>query len=207
MTAIMHHHDADDRDDSILAGFDSDLARLDSEAEAILKSIRNDDERNDTLGSDTPPARFENDSLSTCSHSEDDIMDDDEMNDEILRLGSVVASLQQDLDNMNDVLPPPASMLSTTSSSADNDEKSVEQGSDVPHNGVPAIDKRSSILNFILTNNLYGPGVGGQEVKLPLVAISFVIWFIVILLVIHVRTCPLDEYGKGLTLFPKIGFV
>jgi len=177
--------DADD--DHIFSELNSDLARLDSEAEAILNSIRNEVTETQSR-SETSSINASEDA---CSSHDDEIHDDDEMNDEILRLGSVVASLQHDLDNMS--VTTVTSAVSTLDSPAHSPppEGCARFGSD-------------DIMEFIRTKQLYGPGVGGQERNIPLILVNVLVWTIVIILVIHVKSGPLNEQG-GLDYFPTFG--
>ena len=186
MTSPLMVDDTDD--DNIFSELNSDLARLDSEAEAILNSIRNE----------TNEARSRSETSSIHDASEDawashegDMHDDDEMNDEILRLGSVVASLQQDLDTMS------VTTLTSTVSTLDS-----PAGAPPPESigGSRADD----LMEFIRAKRLYGPGVGGKVTNIPLVVVNFLLWAIVALLTIHVKHGTLDERG-ALPYIPTFG--
>lgn len=177
-------HDDDDDNDNIFSEFNSDLDRLDSEAEAILNSIRNEQ---------VSETRSRSESSDVCSEDasghDDDMHDDDEMNDEILRLGSVVASLQHDLDNMS-----VATVTSTVSTSLDTPAGSP------PHESFARVD----IMEFIQLKRLYGLGIGGQETNIPLIVVNVLVWAVVIVLVIHVKHGALNEQGC-LAFLPTFG--
>lgn len=166
-----------DNDDNIFSEFDSDLARLDSEAEAILNSIRNEGSAsenssvNDSSGDDC---------CSRADGSDPDDDDDDEMTDEILRLGSVVASIQRDMNktSVNSVM----SALSTV--------------------GSPCTKKSlvKSQIEFIRPKRLCSLAPGGKGVsKLLLTTVAF-IWAIVIILTLHVKHLSGED---GLDFFPS----
>lgn len=175
-----------DADDNIFSEFNSDLARLDSEAEAILNSIRNE-------GSESESSSV-NDSSGDCGSQvdesdPDDDNDDDEMTDEIRRLGSVVASIQRDMNNtsVNSVI----NALSTVGS---------------PSKEKPLVDNQ---VEFIRPKRLCGLVPCGQEAsKLLLMTISLV-WAIVIILALHVKHLKGEgglDYSPTWNLTHKIGW-
>lgn len=163
-----------DTDDNIFSEFNSNLARLDSEAEAILNSIRNE-------GSESESSSVNDSSGDDFGSQVDgsDPDDDDEMTDEILRLGSVVASIQRDINNtsVNSVM----SALSTVGS---------------PYKKKPLVDNQ---IDFIRPKRLCGPvpsGLGAS--KLLLMTTAFV-WAVVIILAFHVKHLNGED---GLDYFP-----
>lgn len=187
----------DGEEDNMFSELSSDLARLDSEAEAILNSIRNEaaSETSRQSRSDTSSPVIPDDSDSESIRQDDgDMHDDDEMNDEILRLGSIVASLQQDLDTM--------SVTTVTSTVSTLDSPSASRPS--PENHYARFN-RQQVLQFIHSKKLYGPGVGGQATNVPLVVLNVLVWTIVFALVVHVKQGALNEQGGGLTFLPTFG--
>lgn len=186
----------DGDDDNILSEFDSDLARLDSEAEAILNSIRNETSESRPRSETSSPMQesASDGGYSSSPDEQDDMHDDDEMNDEILRLGSVVASLQQDLDNMNvDV----ATVTNTKKSTLESPVASAPP--------LPESVESDAVVDLIQSKEQYSTGTGGNEVSIPLVFVNLLVWAAVIVLAIHVRSGSLDEDGGGFAFLPSFG--
>jgi hypothetical protein len=159
--------------DNMFSEFNSDLARLDSEAEAILNSIRNEKGERSESESSTLNDQSDND----CdSQDGSDLHDDDELTDELLRLGSVVASIQQDMEKMS--VNPEISQISALSAAEHTPSKTN------PPEVKSSQSKRVT---------------GGQKASMLLLLSASLIWALVIILGLHVNNLN----GKGgLDFFP-----
>jgi hypothetical protein len=163
---------------------DASLQRMNDEAEAIMNSIREE--------LFTPPTN------KTAAHSDEDGDDDDdddrlsedemhddfEMDDELTRLNNVVASIKEDLDAQ--------SVASMTSAISDIDGPP-------PHyryNHRTIAMRAQEAEQFLRSNKLYGPGVGGEETNTPLLIFTAVVWAVLIVLVFHVKYGAMDENGS-----------
>ena len=189
--------------DEIDAIISKDLQRLDSEAEAILDSIRNE-------ALDTPVKQKKTKDISLSSsddetqgfqkvrstllhdddddddddhyaHDDDDQLDEDEIGHEISRLNNVVRSIRQEVD---------AQSVDSMTSALSNLDAAA------PH--YYKYHKRTVLApqDFIRKNKLYGPGVGGPEPNTPLLLVTVAIWSVVLLLIIHVNYGTLSNQGE-----------
>lgn len=192
--------DDHDEDDHMFSQFNSDLARLDSEAEAILNSIRNEETSSETPSScrSSSPVIHDDSCSDECSSHEDEIHDDDEMNDEITRLESVVASLQQDLDITNITTVTSATLCPMSELPSSTHVSPCPESSKL-------ISCSDGALNFIHSKQLCSPRIGGMKMSVLLLLANVLIWGAVIALVIHVQSATLNEDGGGLTYLPTFG--
>eukprot|EP00544_Gedaniella_sp_CCMP2646_P014086 CAMPEP_0202480882 /NCGR_PEP_ID=MMETSP1361-20130828/699_1 /ASSEMBLY_ACC=CAM_ASM_000849 /TAXON_ID=210615 /ORGANISM="Staurosira complex sp., Strain CCMP2646" /LENGTH=164 /DNA_ID=CAMNT_0049108355 /DNA_START=166 /DNA_END=657 /DNA_ORIENTATION=- len=156
--ALIGNHD----DDNILSEFDSDLARLNREAEAILNSIRHENAAESLLRPCSPSVTSDDDDEDACNSKEDDMHDDDEMNDEILRLGSVVASLQQDLDNVANTVT---------------DEFESPVASEPPNECKSAMDRNDRFTDWVTpSQRTCESTMGGEKMNAPLILANLLVW-------------------------------
>lgn len=158
----------DDYDDDVAGILGEEMERLNNEADAILDSIRNEVANSS-----------EDDNASSDDYMSDDDYGgemEDEMNDEILNLGSVTANLRQDLDEVS--VESMASALSNTNNNTYRYQPKILSG------------------EFLREKQLYGPGVGGSERNTPLLAFCVTVWSVLIILVFHVRFGAMDEFGN-----------
>mmetsp|Transcript_32742 Transcript_32742/g.54085 ORF Transcript_32742/g.54085 Transcript_32742/m.54085 type:complete len:185 (+) Transcript_32742:208-762(+) len=162
-----------------------EMQRLDDEADAILNSIRNEtalsDGDNDT----------DKDDYDDMSDDYDPTEMEDEMNDEILKLGTVTATLKQDLDEI--------SVESMTSAMSNRDSLAGKYR-----------QSRSALAwedaaHFLREKQLYGPGVGGSDRNTPLLVFTITVWSVLLVLVLHVRYGAMDASGN-LSSMPQILF-
>lgn len=146
-----------------------EMQRLDDEADAILDSIRNE-----ITGSPLE----QNNSSSFDDYDENEV--DDELHDEILKLGTVTANLRQDLDE-----------VSVESMNSHLSQQQQQQ----------YVYQRKTLQleagDFLRHKQLYGPGVGGQERNTPLFMFAISVWSILVILVFHARygNSAMDETG------------
>lgn len=184
-----------DKGDNILWEFDSNLARLNQEAEAILNSIRHESgASHQSLRRCETPVTSDDDNDDAYSNKEnDDLHDDDEMNDEISRLGSVVASLQQDLDKVAHVVtsefgvsvvdsPVVSSPLQVLSTSA------IDSNDDTRMTDLVKPSRRSTM--------------GRETMNVPLMLVNLLVWTVVVFLVLHVKYTALDNDRGSLPFIP-----
>jgi hypothetical protein len=175
-------------DGSVGDMLDASLQRMNDEAEAIMNSIREE--------LFTPPTNKTN---PVTTHSDDDGDDDDdvdnglsedemhddfEMDDELTRLNNVVASIKEDLDAQ--------SVASMTSAISDIDGPP-------PHyryNQRTIAMRAQDAEQFLRSNKLYGPGVGGEETNTPLLVFTALVWAVLLVLVFHVKYGAMDENGS-----------
>lgn len=181
--ALIGNHD----DDNILFEFDSDLARLNQEAEAILNSIRHESSAAESLLRSCSPS-VTSDDEDACTSKEDDMHDDDEMNDEISRLGSVVASLQQDLDNVANTVT---------------DEFESPVASEPPNECKSAMDRNDGLTDLVTpSKRTCESTMGGEKMNAPLILANLLVWTVVVVLVLHVKYTTLDNDRGTLPFLP-----
>eukprot|EP00549_Striatella_unipunctata_P019369 CAMPEP_0118675648 /NCGR_PEP_ID=MMETSP0800-20121206/1577_1 /TAXON_ID=210618 ORGANISM="Striatella unipunctata, Strain CCMP2910" /NCGR_SAMPLE_ID=MMETSP0800 /ASSEMBLY_ACC=CAM_ASM_000638 /LENGTH=367 /DNA_ID=CAMNT_0006571011 /DNA_START=78 /DNA_END=1181 /DNA_ORIENTATION=- len=201
---------------SIASELRSDMALLDSEADAIMASIRQDEERTKKVSPPTSSnAPFD---LSQYeSDMEDDesaflIEDDDGYIGEQRNIHHSLDALTRDLAH--------ASLEDLLAQDADDDDEEeeilpsidddtmgqLEQDTmgqlehDETHQMNRGIDYGSDDVtgNFIKTYKLYGPGVGGQDPNWPLYFSVALIWAILILLAGRVSFGTVHDLDDGI---------
>eukprot|EP00542_Grammatophora_oceanica_P009584 CAMPEP_0194032904 /NCGR_PEP_ID=MMETSP0009_2-20130614/5749_1 /TAXON_ID=210454 /ORGANISM="Grammatophora oceanica, Strain CCMP 410" /LENGTH=207 /DNA_ID=CAMNT_0038673481 /DNA_START=85 /DNA_END=708 /DNA_ORIENTATION=- len=166
-----------DTDD--VSNFADDFQRLDSAADAIMDSIRAELFAPPSETTSQPDAESSDGVLTADNH----LHDEDEMGDEIMRLGNVIADLKQDLDNQ--------SVTSMTSALSNLDDTPVRYRYKPSALSMGAEEAEK----FIRKNKLYGPGVGGDKPNTPLIAFTVVVWSFLLVLLYHVRFGDVDEEG------------
>ena len=166
--------DDDDDDDEIAGMLGVDMQRLGEEADAILNSIRNESGASPEPSPSHPHSSRVDYDRDNSDYDDDEV--DDEINDEIMKLGSVTANLRQDLDEIS-----VESMSSYMSQ-----QQYARSGEHVYRYPRKSVALQEA-ANFLRQKQLYGPGVGGQERNTPLLTFTLVVWSVVLLLMVHVR--------------------
>jgi len=170
-------NDADAYDNSVGDVLDASLQKMDDEANAIMDSIREE--------LFTPPSNKSNHDRPDDNVLTDDEMHDDfEMDDELTRLNKVVASIKEDLDAQ--------SVASMASAISDIDGPPPRYR----YSQRTIAIRVEEAEQFLRKNNLYGPGVGGEDTSIPLLVFTVAVWTMLLLLVLHVKFGALDENGN-----------
>jgi len=188
----------DEDDDEMEIGdlVSEELRALDNAADAILDSIRKE-------ALDTPPhakkktksfdsyGSFDEDEGMVGGDDDDDfaterasgVFDHDEdMQEEIMRLNDVVASLKQEMDSQS---------VDTMTSALSNMD-STPQAYRYSSNTVLTAEA----TDFIRRNKLYGPGVGGAETNTPLLLFTLLVWGALVFLTLHLQNGGIDSSGE-----------